>query len=568
MLDLSCLNRPPPGTPESLILSGGFSLTLVSILLLALAGAALASPLVQRAYQRRILRLMRFNQVAPRPSQWWSSRSAAGDSPVDEVGSESGGDGPDLLELVSRRERRLAASTLLAWLAFVASAVPIAYWVFADGSLSDQAFFVVGAAALALGPAFINLPQRFARPALIIGIVACVLAAVLVAAFVAPATVADAASHGDTDDSGAMETAIGVVIAALAYWSIFQRRLRGLVFPVFVVAAVALMLILIPFGYLEPHLGACIAEGSAPDNWALAAPVYVVVSLMFGLAIWLGFKALDGLAHLIEAGWLSELSLLGVVSLALVAITLIAGSLTEQDAPSHWLGLLPLPWTGVAVATYALTVGRGAPAGAGPRLLVLRVFTRRRKQQKLLNELQSRWRHAGPVHQIGGPDLATTNVDPQECALFLVGRLHDLFLPAAASPEQLGSRLRARADREGRYSISEVFCFNSAWKQTVEQLMHISDAIVLDLRGLTAQRLGTSYELRVLARSGLLDRVVALGDERTDWALAEGLLIEEGQEPQRLSRRIVGTELRAQVIFERLLRVANETRNAAARSLK
>jgi hypothetical protein len=197
---------------------------------------------------------------------------------------------------------------------------------------------------------------------------------------------------------------------------------------------------------------------------------------------------------------------------------------------------------------------------------VLRVFTRRRKQQKLLNQLQSRWRYAGPVHQIGGPDLATTNVDPHECALFLVGRLHDLFLPEAASPAQLESRLRARADREGRYGINEVFCFNSAWKQTVEQLMQISEAILLDLRGLTAQRLGTSYELRVLARSGLLDRVVALGDERTDWALAERLLAEEGQDPQRLSRRIVGAELRAQVIFERLLRVAGETRNARQQS--
>lgn len=150
-------------------------------------------------------------------------------------------------------------------------------------------------------------------------------------------------------------------------------------------------------------------------------------------------------------------------------------------------------------------------------------------------------------------------MDPHECALFLVGKLHDYFLPTAASPAQLSNRMHTRADRKGRYSIGEVFCFNSAWQHTVEQLMHISDAILRDLRGLTAQPKGTSYELRVLARTGLLDRVVAIGDEHTDWALADALLIEEGQEPQSLARRIVGSELRAHVIFDQLLRVANKT---------
>ena len=82
---------------------------------------------------------------------------------------------------------------------------------------------------------------------------------------------------------------------------------------------------------------------------------------------------------------------------------------------------------------------------------MLRVFAHHRKQLKLLDELQSRWRYVGPVHQIGGPDLATTNVDPHECALFLVGRLHDYFLPTATSPAQLSNRLHSRPDREGRY---------------------------------------------------------------------------------------------------------------------
>ena len=564
MLNLSCLSQPPD-PQDSLLLAEGFSFTLVAILLLALIGSALASPLVQRGYRRRVVRLMRFDQVSPRPSQWWSSQAANRSTNTENVASESAVDATDLSDLVGRRERRLAVSTMLAWLVFVLAALPIAHWVLADAPASDRSYFVVGAAALALGPAFINVPHRFARRALVVGLVACVLAAMLVASVTESVTGA-AAPENDSDDLGVSEWAISIVAAALAYVSIFHRRLRGLVLPVFVVAAVALMLIVFPLGYLEPYLGSCLTDASAPGRVWQSAPFLLAVSTLMALAVWLGFKVLDGLAKLVEVGWLSELSLISAVSLTLIAITLIAATLAEQSLPSQWPAWLAVPWIGVAVTAYALTLGRKATAGRGPRLLVLRVFARDRKQLKLLDELQSRWRYAGPVHQIGGPDLATTNSDPHECALFLVGRLHDLFVPAAATPAQLSSRLSARADREGRYSISEVFCFNSAWQPTVEQLMHISDAILLDLRGLTPQRRGTSYELRVLARTGLLDRVVAIGDDHTDWAFADGLLMEEGQEPQRLGHRIVGSKLRADVIFDQLLHVASKTANSQARA--
>ena len=170
MFDLSCLNRPP-GPPESLLLSEGLSLMLVAILLLALSGSALASPLVQRAYRSRIVRLMRFNQVAPRPSQWWSQSAAAADRSrnIAGVNSESVGDGTDLLDLVSRRERRIAVGTTLAWFVFVLLACRWPTGCLPMDLLPIKAFFVLGAGVLALGPAYINLPQRFARRALVFG---------------------------------------------------------------------------------------------------------------------------------------------------------------------------------------------------------------------------------------------------------------------------------------------------------------------------------------------------------------------------------------------------------------
>ena len=86
--------------------------------------------------------------------------------------------------------------------------------------------------------------------------------------------------------------------------------------------------------------------------------------------------------------------------------------------------------------------------------------------------------------------------------------------------------------------------------------MHLSDAVVLDLRGLTAQREGTGYEIRALARAALLPRVVAVGDDVTDWAHVEQLLRAEGQDPQHLQRLNATAGETVDDLFTQLLKVA------------
>jgi hypothetical protein len=189
--------------------------------------------------------------------------------------------------------------------------------------------------------------------------------------------------------------------------------------------------------------------------------------------------------------------------------------------------------------TLALVPGptSGARHGfPGPRLLVLRVFSADRRKHALLDELQARWRYLGPVQQIGGPDLAAMNVDPYEAAMYLSYRLHRLFLPSALGGDALQSQLDALPCRDGRYRIHEVFCFNTAWRQTVERLMLDAAAIVLDVRGMGAQREGTSFEIGRLAALGLLDRVVAVGDDGTDWAHVDNMVQKHGGDPYRLQR--------------------------------
>jgi hypothetical protein len=271
--------------------------------------------------------------------------------------------------------------------------------------------------------------------------------------------------------------------------------------------------------------------------------------------VWLGFRALGGLIWLDERGWFSELSLASFLTLALVALALVFGATANASAgASPIVAALPLVWLGVTAGAYAWALGPRAAPAAAPQLLILRVFAQSSRQHTLLDRMEQRWRYLGPVHQIGGPDLVALNVDLQECTMFLAGRLHELFLPEAASDEQLRSRLRMGADREGRFRVNEVFCFDTAWRSSVERLMHLSEAIVLDLRGFTRQREGTGYEIGLLAQGGLLPRVIAVRDAATSGSEVEALVREAGADPSRLAW--IDEDAGADGLFESLLAVA------------
>ena len=136
--------------------------------------------------------------------------------------------------------------------------------------------------------------------------------------------------------------------------------------------------------------------------------------------------------------------------------------------------------------------------------------------------------------QIGGPDLARLNINPYEFALFLGRRMRELFLPGEVTKERLLSGLDLAPDREGRFRIAEVFCFDSAWRSTVQALIETSDAILLDLRGFGPQRAGTGFELAQIASRGRLDRTVIVGDSSTDWSYFEALAGSEAKSVVRL----------------------------------
>lgn len=553
MTALQCLEQAIP--PEQYLFSDGVFSVVAVVVILAVGLAALASPLVRGAYRRGVTRLMGLDQVRPRPLGWWGSGQSR---PAPDVHDSSPGAASDLQGRAARGEGRITRATVSAWLAFSLGAVFVAGVVNPALSWNDRLGFGLGAAVLAIGPVLINLPPSMKRRVLIAGLVAAAVLAGVLEALV-PAV------EETTDEDPLWLGVVALAVLGAVYFTLFRRRLRGLVLPLSLVASVWGIAFVLPIAALEPYLGSCLefhATGGLTGQNAEAQPfwngVFAVTGATLGLfGLWLGLRTVDLLARAVDRGWLGDQTLGSLIGLALIATALVLGLALEASLGTQGLaGLLPLPWLAVTAGAYVIALGPVGQASRGPQLLVLRVFSKDRRHQDLLDGAQARWRYLGPVLQVGGPDLVDLNIDPYECSMFLSSRLHELFLPEPANPGQLQGKLHSTADREGRFRVNEVFCFNTAWRGTVRQLMQLSDVILLDLRGLTAEREGTSYEISLLAGEALVSRVVALCDAQTDWGHVERLLRQAGADAQALLRLDLESGMGARELHERLLDAA------------
>lgn len=531
---LACLNEAVPDPADLLMSDGVFNLA-APMLVVALIFVTPLAWLTRNRYRRWVMRLMGMNQLTEAPAAL--QRAAAGD--MSPRWAPGGGAADKLALTLADGERRVIWATMAGGLTFMLVAV----WI---GGLGEHTgtwprlAFAGAAGLLALGPLMTNLPIRWSRHAHRAGALAGVLAALLL--WWLEAQGPDMPGAAETGDDAGLEDLLIAACLVMGYWAMFDRRLRGQVQPLVVLVCVALLAALLPYGWLERHAGSCLQQIDRAAEAGTATPMIMWVLAMSTLVIfgtWLGFRAVAGLVWLLERRHFSEQSLGSALCLVLLAVALVIFQTPDKaDEVRAAHVLAPLLWPLASFGAYALALalmpGRGRGSGPGPQLLVLRVFSTDQRKHVLLDAVQARWRFLGPVHQIGGPDLVAMNVDPYEAAMYLSYRMHWLFLPSALGPAALQAQLDGLPCRDGRHRINEVFCFNTAWRQTVEQLMLSSDAIVLDVRGMGAQREGTSYEIGRLAECGLLARVVAIGDADTDWAHIDALLQRHGGDLQRL----------------------------------
>jgi hypothetical protein len=160
-------------------------------------------------------------------------------------------------------------------------------------------------------------------------------------------------------------------------------------------------------------------------------------------------------------------------------------------------------------------------AGAAPTLLLLRVFGNTARTERLFDRVASRWRLLGPVTMIAAPDVTARTIDAGDYLRWLTGRVDELFVTSRATLDAKLAKLDLRPDPDGRYRLNEFCCRDSTWQATVIELMRRADAVIMDVRGLTAARRGCEFELQQLARRLPPKRLVLVVDETTDKAALE-----------------------------------------------
>ena len=203
----------------------------------------------------------------------------------------------------------------------------------------------------------------------------------------------------------------------------------------------------------------------------------------------------------------------------------------------------------------------GTPGGAiepRPTLLLLRLFGHTARSERFFDRVVGRWRLIGPVSAIAAPDIVARTFDPADFLRFVTGRASQAFVESQQQLEQRLSSLDVRADPDGRYRVSKFWCQRNSWQATVTALMSRSDAIVVDVRGLSADREGVRFELEQLAGRVTADRVVLVIDEKTDRAVVERS-VAAGTGTLRLVRVERNSASETRRVFEALLDAADHS---------
>ena len=239
----------------------------------------------------------------------------------------------------------------------------------------------------------------------------------------------------------------------------------------------------------------------------------ILVAAFFGI-----YRVLRSVASAYRNKRFSDAQLQVLFWYAAVAVPIAGVIYASQRGPTApplalVIGLSILP----TALAYAWAMRRlPAPHRPPVTLLLLRVFGRTRRGEQLLDSLAAGWRFIGPVHMIGGPDLAQASLEPHELAAFLSGRLQQDFVTGAASLDQKLTRLDLAPDSDRRYRVNEVYCGGEIWTQAARRLIGLSDVVLIDLREFHAGRHGTATELAMLAQLGALARTIAVIGKATD----------------------------------------------------
>jgi hypothetical protein len=260
-------------------------------------------------------------------------------------------------------------------------------------------------------------------------------------------------------------------------------------------------------------------------GWLPATAAIALFAIAPWLVAWWPAKALGRrLAAAYARRQISELFYL-FTAVWVIALT---GPALGAIASQGWgalLDFLPLLWIPLGARVMQAATGKRS-AGRPPTLLVLRVFRQDANVQDLFDRVIDRWRSTGNTVLIAGTDLADRTIDPDDIFTFIDGRLGERFIHSPADIARRLADFEWQPDVEGRYRVNECYCHDTTWQQALAALVRASDVVLMDLRNFVAQNEGCRHELRVLATTPGLARVVVLMNERTQLPPAQAAIAE------------------------------------------
>jgi hypothetical protein len=307
-----------------------------------------------------------------------------------------------------------------------------------------------------------------------------------------------------------------IIMFTVFYIGLGGRRLRNVV-PLLAILMCPATAVVFFYGGVFTILEPC--QGDI-DAWSILLIFALAITMV--LVVRYTFKWLGTLAQAYEkknfsdaqfqvAGWMMFTTL----------VFLVAPGSEGSWSLWSWGVLAALA---VGVWLYHYLIGRLEPWEQPRRLLLLRVFSRDKRGEQLLDEVSFHWRFIGPIYTISGPDLAKSILEPHELFLFLRRRVRNLFISDSETLADHTAKIDDQPDPDSRFRINEFFCFSNVWALAVDNLLSRVDSVLLDIRDFDSDRAGTSFEIELLARRGMLAQSVVLANSKTDWNTVNQIL--------------------------------------------
>lgn len=242
-------------------------------------------------------------------------------------------------------------------------------------------------------------------------------------------------------------------------------------------------------------------------NYLLAG----LIALFFGMAWW-GFRRL--VRHYQAKRYSEQMLMVDSLWLLVTLIETLGQMGTAGVASLYYLSAFAAY---KSVSAIGLRWIRTSQAADAPRtLLMLRVFGFTSRTRRLTDQVGHYWRYSGPINMIGGTDLATSLIEPDELIRFWSRKLRQTFIANDADLQARLDTLDVGRDPDLRYRINECFCHDNTWQATVTALAQRSAVVLMDLRGFgKGKNRGCEFELEMLFEAVPLSRIVLLVDNTT-----------------------------------------------------